>query len=240
MRSPAPMPHAHRWSSAAGISSSKGRARTAARRSAPLAFEKRTPAGGAGGKLRPSAIASIGFTPGTGTWRPKLATTPGAANGSTSVASQRASSGRQCAERKTISSPSASAAPRLSARPNVKPSRCSTRTGWRASSSSVPSREPESSATTSKAGAPCCASTASSTGPRCRTSSRQRITTETAGVLTARPSPGRAGGATPAPPDGRTPARAPGRPPSAPRTGPRALPPCAPGRAAGASPPESA
>ena len=49
------------------MSSSNGRASAAARRSAPFAFEKRTPAGGAGGKFRSIAIASIGLMSGTGT-----------------------------------------------------------------------------------------------------------------------------------------------------------------------------
>src|SRR5256885_11971575 len=68
MRSTAP--RAHRWSSAIAISSSKGRASTAARRTAPLAVEKRTPGGGAGGKFRAVVSASIGLTPRTGTCRP--------------------------------------------------------------------------------------------------------------------------------------------------------------------------
>jgi hypothetical protein len=64
-----------------------------------LAVEKRTPAGGADGKFRRVVIASIGFTPATGTWRPKVATTSASAKGATSRVSQRPSSGRQWAER---------------------------------------------------------------------------------------------------------------------------------------------
>src|SRR5439155_226411 len=97
-----------------------------------------------------------------------VATTAGSANGATSAASQPRPSGRQCAERKTTMSPEASVAPWFNARPNVNASgaRCSTRTSWRASTSSVPSREPESSASTSNGGAPVCSSTAS--GPAAR------------------------------------------------------------------------